>query len=147
MHAESFVLWERECLPADHWQQRHPNIWRLHQQFNFKILQRLKTASVQGATDFVLASETSCFNGLTTIACVYYLSPAFTKLQQLEDYLAENLVAVLHGHLFAGGEALAFCGDEASQPTPYEGCIKQCSEMCSQKACALNNALVKAVNF
>lgn len=148
MHTETDVFWERDCRPAAHWQHRFPNIWRLQQQFQLKILQRLITASAAGATDFVLASETRCFNGLNTIACVYYLSPAFSQLQQLEAYLAENLLAVLYEQSESGVEPLAFCGSAVTQAASQNNCSTRCSALCSYKYMAFpKEAPVKVANF
>lgn len=94
------IFWERECLPATHWKTKLPHLWQLHTEFNIKVIQRLKQASLIGATDYLLASETSCSNGFRTISSLCYLSPPFNSLAELDQYLAEHIVDLLHTHFF-----------------------------------------------
>ncbi len=99
-HTSDLVFWERELRPSSNWQARHPNLWQLHNEFGLKVIQRLKHASLTGHTDLVLASQTSCSNGSHTISSLSYLSPPFYNLHELEAYLAEHVVDLLHRHLF-----------------------------------------------
>lgn len=94
------IFWERECAPASNWKTKLPHLWQLHSEFNIQVIQRLKQASLAGATDYLLASKTSCSNGFRTISSLCYLSPTFGTLGELEHYLSEHIVDLLHTHFF-----------------------------------------------
>lgn len=94
------VFWLRVLPPDASWLGTYPKIWQLVQEFDICVLERLRQASLVGNTDFVLATRTSCSNGFRVITGHCYLSPAFTDLAQLEVYLGEYLVDLLHVHFF-----------------------------------------------
>ncbi|HMW47130.1 MAG TPA: hypothetical protein PKD17_13260 [Cellvibrionaceae bacterium] len=94
------VYWLRVLPPETSWRGQHPKIWQLVHEFDICVLERLRQASLAGNVDFVLATRTSCSNGLRVITGHCYLSPAFSDLAQLELYLGEYLVDLLHMHFF-----------------------------------------------
>lgn len=94
------VYWLRVVQPQNTWRSQYPKIWQLVHEFDICVLERLRQASLAGNIDFVLATRTSCSNGFRVITGHCYLSPAFTDLAQLELYLGEYLVDLLHTHFF-----------------------------------------------
>ena len=94
------IYWERELTPAGNWKAKYPNIWQLHSEFNLKVIQRLRSATPIGAADYLLASKTSCSNGFRTISSLCFLSSPFQSLTELDQYLAEHIVDLLHAHFF-----------------------------------------------
>lgn len=94
------VFWLRVLPPDAAWCAAYPKIWQLVQEFDICVLERLRQASLVGNIDFVLATRTSCSNGFRVITGHCYLSPAFNDLAQLEAYLGEHLVDLLHVHFF-----------------------------------------------
>jgi hypothetical protein len=98
------VFWLRVVSPDSQWRQQFPKIWQLVNEFDICILERLRQASLIGTTDFVLATRTSCSNGFRVITGHCYLSPAFNQLEDMEFYLGEYLVDLLHIHFFGNAE-------------------------------------------
>lgn len=94
------VFWLRVLQPDNNWQVHFPKIWRLLHEFDICVLERLRQASLVGAKDYVLATRTSCSNGFRVITGHCYLSPAFGQLEEIEFYLGEHLVDLLHMHFF-----------------------------------------------
>ncbi len=94
------VFWLRVRHPDVTWRSQYPRIWQLVQEFDICVLERLRQANIAGTVDLVLATRTSCSNGLRVITGHCYLSPAFSELAQLEFYLGEHLVDLLHMHFF-----------------------------------------------
>ncbi|RYH63667.1 MAG: hypothetical protein EON54_07675 [Alcaligenaceae bacterium] len=105
------VFWLRVVSPDNSWRVQYPKIWQLVQEFDICVLERLREASLIGNIDFVLATRTSCSNGFRVITGHCYLSPAFAQLAELEIYLGEHLVDLLHVHFFGNPQieqSLAF---------------------------------------
>ncbi|HEY6529636.1 MAG TPA: hypothetical protein VIZ65_13170 [Cellvibrionaceae bacterium] len=98
------VFWLRALSPDNNWRVQYPKIWQLVQEFDICVLERLREASLIGNIDFVLATRTSCSNGFRVITGHCYLSPAFIQLADLEIYLGEHLVDLLHVHFFGNTE-------------------------------------------
>ena len=98
------VFWLRALTPDLHWRTQYPKIWQLVQEFDICVLERLRQASLIGAKDYVFATRTSCSNGFRVITGHCYLSPAFAHLDEMEFYLGEYLVDLLHVHFFGGAD-------------------------------------------
>lgn len=94
------VFWLRVLQPEHNWLVQYPKIWQLLHEFDICVLERLRQASLIGTKDYVLATRTSCSNGFRVITGHCYLSPAFSQLGEIELYLGEYLVDLLHIHFF-----------------------------------------------
>lgn len=101
--ADEEVLCLRVIHPEHHWQRLYPNVWQLIQEFEICLLERWCQGGLVGIKDYLLATQTSCSNGLRIITGHGYVSPPFNQLSEMELYLSEHLVELLHQHFF--GEA------------------------------------------
>jgi hypothetical protein len=98
------VFWLRVLTPDNQWRMQYPKIWQLLNEFDICVVERLRQASLIGTKDYVLVTRTSCSNGFRVITGHCYLSPPFSQMDEMELYLGEHLVDLLHIHFFGDPE-------------------------------------------
>jgi hypothetical protein len=87
----------------------YPSLMRFCLDFKFKVLQLLFSApNSQSAPVKVIVMAQAEYNGDPAAA----ITPAFTSLSQLERYVADNQVDILHDYLF-GLDELNSHGNQA----------------------------------
>ena len=99
--------WQREFRLTREWQDRLNTIWQLQQGFALKVLQSMDPLSSHQERSFALAHETQCYNGSRSLVSYTQLTPAFNSVCQLEDYVSQHSVEILHSHFYGEQETLA----------------------------------------
>ncbi|MBU2886635.1 hypothetical protein KO507_12755 [Gilvimarinus agarilyticus] len=91
------LLGSREIRFNNRQESIYPNLMRFCLDFKFKVLQLLLSpASETAAPARVVVMTKADFTGDPDCA----ITPAFTELEQLERYVADNQVDILHDYLF-----------------------------------------------
>jgi len=91
------LLGSRELRFHNRQESIYPNLMRLCLDFNFKVLQLLFSAPDSAAAPVkVVVMTYADYSGDPSSA----ITPAFSDLEQLERYVLDNQVDILHDYLF-----------------------------------------------
>lgn len=79
----------------------YPQLGRLlHQGYNFIVLQRLRHPHLPLTRTFSLACEVICSNGTELLQRHEVLTPEYHSLRELEHFIQNNMLNVMHKHFF-----------------------------------------------
>ncbi|MDO3387373.1 hypothetical protein QWI17_16145 [Gilvimarinus sp. SDUM040013] len=96
------LLGSREIRFNNRQESIYPNLMRFCLDFKFKVLQLLLSPeSETAAPRRVVVLTKADFSGDPDFA----ITPAFSELEQLEHYVCDNQVDILHDYLFGVDEA------------------------------------------
>ncbi len=99
----SCILASREIRFLNRQETRFPHLMRLSMDFNFRVLEVLNQTR-HPLKQYVLVTEDYRSDGDS-------ITPAFTSMQTLNQYVGDNMVDILHDYLFG-------FTDEDPQQTP-----------------------------
>lgn len=94
------LLGSREISFTNRQESIYPTLMRFCLDFKFKVLQVLFTPQGDAPPGKMLVMARAEYNGNTEGV----ITPAFTQLEQLERYVCDNQIDILHDYLFGVDE-------------------------------------------